>query len=241
MTPTGSWAKFVVPTSNFPLAITAGPDGVLWFTANSAVGSISTVYRISVYGKDLYEFPLGGTGVAATGITVGPDGNIWAANATGNSLARLASIYTLTAATTGTGGGSIISSPSGINCKSDCTEDYDHGTGVSLTATAATGSTFTGWTNACSGTAACLLTMNANAKVGAKFLANADLYLGMTASPNPVSVGSPLTYTLSAGNNGPYASYARVTDYLPVGRRTTQWRPRWAVVRSQPTAEVTSR
>jgi len=52
--------------------------------------------------------------------------------------------YDMTTAVTGSG--TITSNPSGINCEDDCTESFHEGTVVTLTATAATGSTFTGWT-----------------------------------------------------------------------------------------------
>lgn len=52
---------------------------------------------------------------------------------------------TLTVTKSGTGAsiGSVTSS--GINCGTDCSEPYSNGTPVTLTATAPTGSTFTGW------------------------------------------------------------------------------------------------
>ena len=52
--------------------------------------------------------------------------------------------YTLTITTAGTGSGVITPSPPGIFCGIGCYE-YDHGTGVMLTVTAAPGSTFGGW------------------------------------------------------------------------------------------------
>src|SRR4029450_12280173 len=68
----------------------------------------------------------------------------------------------------GSGSGTITSSPSGINCGSDCSETYSSGTLVSLTAIPASGSTFAGW----SGDADCLdglVTMNANKSCTATF------------------------------------------------------------------------
>jgi uncharacterized repeat protein (TIGR02543 family) len=58
--------------------------------------------------------------------------------------------YTLTVSKTGTGAGSITGT--GISCGSDCTENVVANTPVTLTATATTGSSFTGWTGDCTGT-----------------------------------------------------------------------------------------
>lgn len=57
--------------------------------------------------------------------------------------------YNLTVNRTGTGTGSVTSTPIGINCGSDCSESYASGTSVTLVATAASGSTFAGWTGTC--------------------------------------------------------------------------------------------
>ena len=61
--------------------------------------------------------------------------------------------------------------PPGINCGSDCSESYASGTNVTLTASAATGSTFAGWSGACSGTAGCAVAMTAARSVTATFSA----------------------------------------------------------------------
>jgi hypothetical protein len=53
--------------------------------------------------------------------------------------------FTLTASKDGTGSGTVTSVPAGINCGIDCSEVYEINTLVNLTATADTGSTFTGW------------------------------------------------------------------------------------------------
>ncbi|MHA2265851.1 MAG: InlB B-repeat-containing protein, partial [Candidatus Thorarchaeota archaeon] len=53
--------------------------------------------------------------------------------------------YRLDVNTAGTGSGTVTSSPSGIDCGTDCSEDYSYGTSVTLTPTADTGSTFAGW------------------------------------------------------------------------------------------------
>jgi hypothetical protein len=79
-------------------------------------------------------------------------------------------IFTLSATKFGTGQGSLISSPAGINCGSDCSESYESGTIVSLTASPASGSIFAGWAGACSGTGPCVITMNSNISVSANFV-----------------------------------------------------------------------
>jgi len=57
-----------------PLAITAGPDGNLWFTEIGRVGS--SIGRISTAGK-ITEFPLPSANTFPSSITAGPDGNLW--------------------------------------------------------------------------------------------------------------------------------------------------------------------
>ena len=66
---------------------------------------------------------------------------------------------TLTVTRAGTGTGGVSSSPAGIDCGADCSEIYDSGTVVTLTAAASAGSTFAGWSGACSGSGACVVTM----------------------------------------------------------------------------------
>ena len=53
--------------------------------------------------------------------------------------------HTLRVTKTGDGGGTVRSSPAGINCGADCSQDYNDGTVVTLTATPNSGSEFTGW------------------------------------------------------------------------------------------------
>jgi hypothetical protein len=77
---------------------------------------------------------------------------------------------TLTVTKAGTGSGTVTSVPGGISCGSDCTEAYANGTAVTLTAAAATGSTFAGWSGGgCAGTGTCTVTMTAAQAVTATF------------------------------------------------------------------------
>lgn len=71
------------------------------------------------------------------------------------------------------GQGTVTSSPAGINCGSDCTENYPTNTSVTLTANPATGRIFTGWSVAgggsCPGRGTCNVVMNAPKTVTANF------------------------------------------------------------------------
>jgi hypothetical protein len=79
--------------------------------------------------------------------------------------------YTLMVVKAGSGSGTVTSSPAGINCGSTCSSNYDEGTKVTLTATAAPGSTFAGWTGGggCSGTGTCVATVKVHTTVTAIF------------------------------------------------------------------------
>src|SRR3989344_1040611 len=81
--------------------------------------------------------------------------------------------YLLTVNKTGNGSGTVTSSPAGINCGSDCTQNYNSGTVVALTATPSVGSGFSGWSGACSGASpVCNLVMNSNKNAIANFTYN---------------------------------------------------------------------
>lgn len=81
---------------------------------------------------------------------------------------QAAAARALTVMRVGSGGGTV--SGTGISCGADCSESYALGTQVTMTAAAATGSAFAGWSG-CPQAAAnrCTLTMNANATVTATF------------------------------------------------------------------------
>jgi phospholipase C len=82
--------------------------------------------------------------------------------------------YNLTVDPAGSGSGTVTSAPSGIQCGTTCSANFSSGASVKLTATAATGSSFAGWTGSCTGTGACNVTMDANTTVGADFNASGN-------------------------------------------------------------------
>jgi len=78
--------------------------------------------------------------------------------------------FLLTVNKPGAGSGTVSSNPAGISCGATCSAPYNSGTVVTLTAAAAGGSTFSGWSGGgCSGTGSCVVTMNAATTVAATF------------------------------------------------------------------------
>ena len=68
------------------------------------------------------------------------------------------------------GNGRVISTPSGIDCISGlCKADFEAGTSVTLQAEPETGRSFKGWTESCTGTEDCVLSMTENRSVTAAF------------------------------------------------------------------------
>ncbi|MGK2954052.1 MAG: InlB B-repeat-containing protein, partial [Solirubrobacterales bacterium] len=105
--------------------------------------------------------------------------------------------HTLNVTKAGTGAGIVTSSPVGIDCGSICALAYDEGTLMTLTANAASDSSFTGWSGSCSGSAACTLTMDADRAVTATFKRDSIVppvtkpVLSMLSQTNPVFRAGP--------------------------------------------------
>lgn len=85
---------------------------------------------------------------------------------------------TLTVTGSGTGDGTVKSSPAGINCTitkgiaaaTGCKAPFKRGVTVTLTATPKTGHAFKGWFKTCTGTGTCTVAMTVNRTVNARFL-----------------------------------------------------------------------
>jgi hypothetical protein len=68
----------------------------------------------------------------------------------------------LTVSLAGTGSGVVTSAPAGITCGATCKAGFATGSSVTLTAAPAAGSTFAGWSGACTGTGSCVVKMSGN-------------------------------------------------------------------------------
>ncbi|MEI7745804.1 MAG: hypothetical protein WCK58_18865 [Chloroflexota bacterium] len=119
-------------------------------------------------------------------------------------------LYTATVTKAGTGAGTVISNPAGVNCGTTCVASFASGTSAVLTATPATGSTFTGWSGACTGTGTCTLSMKAAKAVTATFTLVPVKYAAtvtkagtgagtVTSSPAGISCGTTCSFPFTSG------------------------------------------
>jgi Divergent InlB B-repeat domain len=110
------------------------------------------------------------------------------ANSAGLSQEVLVTLHktTLTVQRSGTGSGTVTSSPSGIDCGSDCSASFQPDSEVTLTAKAAKGSSFIGWSGSdCSGLSSCTVRLDASETVTANFTRGAPT-VAVLAEGTPV-------------------------------------------------------
>jgi streptogramin lyase len=102
--------EFPLPSSGAGVgAITAGPDGNLWFVENAA----NAIGRISPSGV-VAEFPIPTAGSGPASIAAGSDGNLWFTESQGNKIGRISASGLITEfPAAGSGLGDIVSGPDG--------------------------------------------------------------------------------------------------------------------------------
>jgi DNA-binding beta-propeller fold protein YncE len=170
-----------------PVAVAVSSDGASVYVAADDANSVDVLSRATSGGALTFTGCVGQLqpGCAATtpaaavggpsGIAISPDGaSVYTDSTDSNDVDVFSRVtppppspLTLAVTLNGTGSGSVAGS--GIACPGTCASSYTSGTAVSLTATPAAGSTFVGWSGACSGTGACNLTMTTNQAVTATF------------------------------------------------------------------------
>jgi hypothetical protein len=107
------------------------------------------------------------------------------------------------------GTGSVTSTPPGISCPSTCSETFPQGTQVKLSAAPANNYFFEGWSGACSGTAACIVSMTGSEKVGATFDPGEVLTVSIagsgagTVTSSPAGINCPATCNFTFPPNTP--------------------------------------
>jgi len=149
-----------------PNGINCGADCFESFAPGALVTLTATPASGSVFGG------WSGGGCAGTAACVTSGNTVVKITATFSTSTPPPASYILTVTKSGTGAGTVTSSPAGVSCGSDCTESVTAGATVTLTATPASGSTFSGWSGGgCGGTGTCTVTVNAATSVNAAFTA----------------------------------------------------------------------
>ena len=118
----------------------------------------------------------------------------------------------------GNGGGAVAGSPAGIDCGPTCEADFEQGTEVTLTATAAPGSSFDGWAGAgCSGAGACVVTIDRDTTVTAIFHAHPPHH-GHRSHPSHHGHSGHRSHHGHRSHSGRHARLARSSVARPHGR-----------------------
>ncbi len=134
--------------------------------------------------------------------------------------------YDLNVTTSGNGSGSISSDPAGINCPTDCTEPFDYGTAVTLTATADMGSSFTSWSGDCSGSGDCVVTIGTVNSVTATFTLNSyDLNVAVIGVGEGTVASNPggIVCEPVCSEAYEYGTVVTLTAVVPITSTFTSW------------------
>ena len=188
------------PVASFP---------VVWTLSDPSVASL-TISRLSV---DLH-------GVRAGSATLTAASGSIAANAPVTVTAAAPQVE-LDVSLGGTGSGLVTSNPAGIACGTTCSARFSAGAPVTLSASAAGGSSFAGWSGACSGTGSCTVTLTSNTTVGAVFNSLASTAFGVSVMITGGGQGT-ITSTpagLDCANTNPGSSQCSAT--FPAGTAIT--------------------
>ena len=187
------FALTVTPAGTGTGTVKSSPSGITCpstCSANFNSGTVVTLTETAAAGSTFAGWSGACTGTGTCSVTMNAAESVTATFNT--SVTTFALAVTLA----GTGTGTVKSSPSGITCPSTCSANFNSGTVVTLTETAAAGSTFAGWSGACSGTGACSVTMSAAKAVTATF--NSSGSPAVTLTPTSLSFGDVATGVTSA-------------------------------------------
>jgi hypothetical protein len=208
-----------------PTGITCGTDCVQSFAPGALVTLTATPASGSVFGG----WSGGGcAGTAACVISGNTALNVTATFSTAPTPPP--SSHLLTVTRSGTGAGTVTSSPAGISCGSDCTESLAAGTTVTLSATAASGSAFSGWSGGgCGGTGTCTVTVSSATTVTAAFgTATTSTYrlevrTAGTGSGTVVSVPAGIDCGTDCSHDYPRGATVTLKASPAAGSRFTRW------------------
>src|SRR4030095_5161559 len=160
------------------------------------------------------------------------DGTAWGvgeyvtlASAWGAWVGNLSGPQLLTVTKSGNGTGTVTSAPAGITCPTDCTEFFDAGTGVTLTATPAAGSFFTGWGGACVGVSTtCDVDMDQPRSASAGFALQSVIKFSAatysTTEPASVTTNATVSVTRTGGLHAGVTVHFETVAEVGAGKAT---------------------
>jgi uncharacterized repeat protein (TIGR01451 family) len=169
---------------------------------NCSIGALASASESNI---SIVVTPTAAGTVSNTMNVTGNEPDLVPANNTATQAINVVPLVTLTVTDAGKGSGTVASSPGDINCGSTCSGNFAQGTSVALGANAATGSVFSGWSGACTGSdpSSCSVTMNAAQSVTATFALAPDFTLTPASSALTLKTGAQATDVLTlAGQNG---------------------------------------
>ena len=120
--------------------------------------------------------------------------------------------FQLAVTRSGSGTGTVISIPAGIDCGAVCTAGFIRDSVVTLTAKPNQGSSFSGFSGACSGLTTCTVTMNEAREVNADFALSPARFSRLILTPRKkkLKAGKALKMTIRVTNSGGQAGVATV-------------------------------
>jgi hypothetical protein len=155
-----------------------------------AEGTNVEVIPVEASGSEFVEWTGDCSGSGACSVTMSAEHSV---NGVFNTIPP-PSEFELSVTKSGTGSGTVTSSPPGINCGATCAAEFPENEVVTLNQSAAAGSEFAGWSGACSGAGACEVTMSEAKSVDAKF------------EPEPVVTEFELSVTKAGSGSGTVTS-----------------------------------
>ena len=193
--------------------IDCGADCTEFYTTNTTVILTATALPGSIFTGWTGE---GCSGTGTCTLLMSEARQIWA---------TFSKAFALNLSFAGEGNGTVMSTPMGISCSVDCSQDFTNRSEVTLVATPDSGSVFTGWSGACIGMTNCVVSMTQSQSVTATFAQLPELTVLVngtgsgSVTSNPVGITCP-TDCIEKYAQGTVVSLTAVAD---AGSNFTGW------------------